>query len=174
MTHQFTAKLHLFEDNLWFYHILLPEAVAADFLASETGRRVLCSIQGSEGFHAALMPDGLGAWFININQKLRDVLGLREDMEVDVTLVPDTTPFGMPMPEEFEETLWQNPEAKAIFEALTPGKQRNLIYIVSQVKSSNIKVRRSLVIANHLLHYPKLDFKALHAELKEANQKANS
>jgi hypothetical protein len=172
MKHQFTAKLHLFEDNLWFYHVLVPEAIAAEYLASETGRRVLCSIEGSDGFHAGLMPDGLGGWFININQKLRDALGLREDMEVTVTLAPDPTPFGMPMPEEFEECLWQNPEAKTIFEALTPGRQRNLIYIVNNVKSPAIKLRRSLVITNHLLQYPKIDFKALNVELKAANQKA--
>lgn len=173
MRHQFTAKLHLFEDNLWFYHVLVPPDIAQAYLESETGRRVLFSLEGSEFFHAGLMPDGLGGWFININQKLRDALGLREDMEVTITLIPDITPFGMPMPEELEECLWQNAVAKANFEALTPGRQRNMIYIVNQVKRPAIKLRRSLVITEHLLRYPKIDFKALNQELKEANQRAN-
>ena len=119
MKHQFTAKLHLFEDNLWFYHVLVPEAIAAEYLASETGRRVLCSIEGSDGFHAGLMPDGLGGWFININQKLRDALGLREDMEVTVTLAPDPTSFGMPMPEEFEE--WRKTALQMGFAEVASG-----------------------------------------------------
>lgn len=170
-THRFTATIKLFEDNnLWFYHFLVPDEVSQQLLASETGRRVLCSIDGTTPIHCSLMPDGLGSWFINVNKALREKLGWQENQERKVTLQPDTSEFGMPMPEELKEALLQDPAAKSIFDNLTPGKQRNLIYIVNQVKSPSIRLRRALVITNHLVTHNKIDFKALHQELKNANQ----
>ncbi len=172
--HSFTATLHLFEDNLWFYHFLVPNPIAEQLLASPTGRRVLCTLQHSQSYHCSLMPDGLGGWFINVNQQLREKLQLHDGSPLYVLLLPDTTEFGMPMPEELEECLNQDEAAKSLFNALTPGKQRNLIYIVSTVKSNAIKMRRALVIAAHIKAYPKLDFKALNVALKAANQDAKS
>ena len=173
MTFQFTSTIHLFDDNLWYYHFLIPREVANELLKLPTQRRVLCSINGQENMHCALMPDGLGDHFINLNQKLRAQLKLSENQVIDVVLKPDDSPFGMDMPVEFEETLRQDKSANEVFQKLTPGKQRNLIYIVNQVKSPAIRLRRALVIADHLINHGKIDFKALHAEIKAANQRAN-
>lgn len=173
MSFQFTSKVLLFDDNLWYYHFLIPKNVAEKLLKLPSQRRVKCRINQEDSFHCALMPDGLGDHFINLNQKLRRQLNLSENQIIEVTLDPDDSPFGMEMPVELEETLRQDRNALEVFENLTPGKQRNLIYIVNQVKSSAIRLRRALVIADHLIQLGKIDFKALHAEIKAANQRAN-
>jgi uncharacterized protein YdeI (YjbR/CyaY-like superfamily) len=69
------------------------------------------------------------------------------------------------------ECLWQDPEGEAVFESLTPGKKRSLIYVVSKVKSTNLRMRKAIVIVTHLAKYGSLDYKVLNSEMKEANQK---
>jgi len=173
-THSFNSTIQLFEDNLWFYHFLIPPKVASYFLSLPSSRRVLCKINGNTAFNCALMPDGLGEYFINLPQKTRNELDLKKHQELHVTLEADTSEYGMPMPEELREMLHQDPEGNAAFMALTPGKQRNLIYIVNNVKSNAIKMRRAFVIVTHLRIHPKLDFKQLNVELKAANQAAKN
>lgn len=47
-----------------------------------------------------------------------------------------------PMPEEFEQKLNENPELKAAFDSLTPGRQRGYIIYFSAPKQSATKVSR--------------------------------
>ncbi|MDN5210512.1 YdeI/OmpD-associated family protein [Fulvivirgaceae bacterium BMA12] len=47
-----------------------------------------------------------------------------------------------PIPEEFQKTMTENPEVKAAFETLTPGRQRGYIIYFSQPKQSKTRVSR--------------------------------
>ena len=44
---------------------------------------------------------------------------------------------GIQKPEELKEVLDTDPEADSIFNGLTEGNHRSLIYLVTQVKSSD-------------------------------------
>jgi hypothetical protein len=114
----------------------------------------------------------LEGWFILINQKHRQANQLKPGDEVEVTLTGDDSEYGMEMPDELMESLLQDSQAYDAFEKLTPGLQRNLIHFVSQVKSSEIRLRRAQVIIVHLNMHKKPDFKTLNQEMKEANQLA--
>lgn len=86
-------------------------------------------------------------------------------------MTKDTSDYGMPMPDELNEVLAQDYQAYEYFHALTPGKQRNLIYVINKIKSSEIKIRKSLVIADHLIaNTGKLDFKMLYEALRDYNK----
>jgi uncharacterized protein YdeI (YjbR/CyaY-like superfamily) len=53
------------------------------------------------------------------------------------------------------------------FEQLTPGKQRNLIYIVGQAKNTDLRIIRSIIIIDHLKNnLGKIDFRSLNKELQ--------
>jgi uncharacterized protein YdeI (YjbR/CyaY-like superfamily) len=56
----------------------------------------------------------------------------------------------MDMPEELKELLDQDPEGLRRFELLSLGKKRYIIYYVAGVKSSHLKLERSLLIINNL------------------------
>ncbi len=108
------------------------------------------------------------------NQERRTILGLRQGDTFSVVLEKDTSEYGMPMSDEFREVMNQSPEANSIFYALTPGKQRTLIHLCDSVKSSDIKIRRALVVSNHLFEQQgKIDFKLLNEQMKAANKAAN-
>lgn len=169
---EFQSVVKKFDSELWYYHITVPADVAEKFIEGDN-RRVICTLEGKIKFNCALMHDGAGAYFINLNKARRQKLGLVLEQVVRASLEKDNSTYGMPMSEELQEVLNQDDEAKANFAALTPGKQRTLIYWTDNVKSSEIKIRRALVMTNHLIEQKGgIDFKQMNAALKEANQRA--
>lgn len=162
----FKANLENFNTRLWSYHIKVPSPIAKHFM-DENSKRVVCRLNDSLEFQAGLMPAGDGVYFINVNKKIRDQLSIKEGSTLDVSLKKDESEFGLPMPEEFVEVLKQDPEGQSWFDQLTPGKKRNLIYIAGQVKSSDLRIHRSIVMVEHLKRNEgKIDFRALNAELR--------
>jgi len=163
---EFTAVLDRFDSNLWAFHIIVPEAVSGIFLEQGV-TRVVCTLNGSLTFQCALMPKGDGVYFININKKIRDTLKLKTGMQVQASLVKDESTYGLPMPEELQELLQIDEEGNRLFHALTPGKQRNLLYIAGQPKTSDKRIERALVVVDHLkANGGKIDFKKLYHDLK--------
>ena len=171
MNVSFTTTLETFETDLWGHHVVVPAEIAEQLVAENNSRRVICRISDTISTHSALMPSG-GTWFILVNKKIREELGLVTGKKVDVQLENDTTEYGMPMPEELGVMLDQDDEGNAFFQGLTPGKQRSLIYIVSKVKNTDSRINKSLAILYHLKEQGgKVDFKRLNETIKEYNQR---
>lgn len=167
----FTAILEKFDSPLWGFHIVVPDAVARVFI-SEGIKRVVCTLNGTREFQCALMPKGDGSWFININKDIRDTLGLKPGSPVEASLRKDESQYGLPMPEELAELLKLDEEGSRLFHALTPGKQRNLIYISGSPKTSETRLKKAVVVIEHLkVNGGKINFKQLNEDLKDANRR---
>lgn len=149
------------------WHFLPVDAEHAKALGFEgKSRRVVCTLNGEHTFPCALMPSG-GSFFIMVNKKIRTSLGIEAGHSVRVDLVKDTSKYGLPMPEEFEEVLAQDDEGRKLFEALTDGKKRTLIYHVSTVKDIDRRIHRALIFLEHLKENDgKIIFPKLAEELK--------
>ena len=163
---EFLTELQKFDSELWYYFIDVPRQVAEHFINS-SGTRVVCTLNESVQFQCALMPKGEGEHFINVNKEHRGKLGLHEGDVVAVALAADTSEYGLPMPDELRTLMDEDPAGDRLFHALTPGKQRNLLYIAGKVKSSQKRSERAYVILEHLkIHGGVIDFKALNEEMK--------
>ncbi len=172
MEKTFDSPLQEFQGDLFGRHIEVPQNVAEDFLNANI-KRVLLTINDYEAIHAGIMPLGGGRWFLNLNKAFCKKHGLMVGEMLHIQLSDDTSKYGMKMPEELAEILDQDEVADHYFHALTPGKQRNMIYAVSQIKSMDIRIRRALVITNHLkMNSGKIDFRKLNQEIKESNRNA--
>ena len=62
----------------------------------------------------------------------------------------DNTDYQFAIPQELEEVLNTDDEANQIFNSLTEGNQRGLMYLVSQVKSVDKRIERALKISERL------------------------
>lgn len=162
--------LEKFEDTkLWSYFIRIPDEVAQQYIEGKD-RRIVCTLNDKEKIHCALMPSPKG-YFILIKQALKKKLGIQLNEIIELTIEKDRSKYGMPMAEEFKVCLEEEPLALKYFEELTPGKQRNLIHLVNQIKSSEIKIRRSLAIVEHLItEEGKIEYKRLNELIKKYNQ----
>ncbi len=166
MQHQFAAPLERSASKLFNWQLRVPADTTAAFLATESGRRVICSLNASEPYQCALTPIGDGVYVLTVNQGRIKKLKLEEGVDVSIDLFPDDSKYGLPMAEELDELLRQDEEGNALFHALSAGKLRTLLYIVNQGVDSDDRLRRAVVVVDHLhQHSGKINYKALHAEL---------
>ena len=163
---EFTAKLENFNTKLWTWHIKVPNAIARQFL--EMGdKRVVCHLNDAFEFQCAIMAAGDGVYFINLNKKIRTDLNLKDGTKIKVRLEKDESEYGLPFPDEFKEVLAQDKKANGFFKQLTPGKQRNLIYAAGQAKNTDLRILRSIIIADHLKNNAgQINFRTLLKELQ--------
>lgn len=166
----FVAHIEQMNSNLWGNHIKVPVDIVEYFKRHKV-KRLLCFINEEIKIHCAIMASQKGP-FILINKQIVRQLNKGNYHQLQIRLELDHSKYGMEMPEELDHCLKEDPIAFGYFEQLTPGKQRNLIHMVANVKSSDIKIRRSLAILEHLFRESgQLDFKKLNELIKEYNQK---
>ena len=135
-------------DSGWHFLVVKKEIVAK-FGFEGKFKRVVCSINGAEGFQCALLPSG-DLFYIIVNKKKRDIIGIVAGDNVKVELVKDESKYGLPMPEELEEVLKQDADGDCLFHALSPGKQRSLIYLISNVSDIDKRIHVALLVVAHL------------------------
>jgi Bacteriocin-protection, YdeI or OmpD-Associated/Domain of unknown function (DUF1905) len=117
---------------------------------SKNIKRVICKINDSIDFHCAFMPKKEGGFYINIGSIICKKLNLKLGDDVTLSFTEDTTTYQFDMPEELTEVLYQDSHAFTIFEGLTDGNKRSLIYLVTMVKSSEKRIERALKIVEKL------------------------
>ncbi|MCB9082467.1 MAG: DUF1905 domain-containing protein [Lewinellaceae bacterium] len=168
-TIQFTSIVSELHNNVYNFHLPVPAALAAPFIDDQGDRRVVATLNGEHTYQCALMPKGDGDFFIMLNKKTREKLGLFTGVPVDVVLLKDTSEYGLPMPAEFAELLTIDEAGDRYFHALTPGKQRTMIHWIGSVKNPDLQLRRALIVVEHLKNNQgKIDFKLLNAEVKNS------
>ena len=151
------------------YHFLRFEKdLVAPFGFKGGIRRVVCTLNGTETIQCALLPAGNGTQYcISLNKKIRDKLRLAVGDTVLVGLTRDESKYGLPMPEELQEVLHQDDEGNELFQALTNGKQRTILYYVAKYKDIDRRIGSALIIIEHLKNNAgKIDYRKLYQELK--------
>ena len=163
---KFTAALEASAEAAGWHYITVSREIGERFQTDGRTRRVVCTLNGKLSIQCALMPSG-GNFFILVSKKVRSAVGISAGDTVKLSLVPDTSKYGFPMPEEFAEVLAQDTDGDKLFHALTPGKQRSLIFTVSSGKDVDRRIHRALIILEPLKHNDgKVVDKKLQHELK--------
>ena len=156
-------------NNEFGWHFLRFDAkqVAALDFPGKKSRRVVCTLNGSYSFQCALLPWTEGGFCVVVNKKIRDKLGIYDGDKVKVELEKDESRYGLPMPKELKEVLRQDKEGDKLFHALTPGKQRTMLYYIAKSKDVDRRIQWSLILIEHLKKNDgKIIFPSLSEELK--------
>ncbi len=164
---KFKAELKPIIRPTWAVHLIIPDKVATHFKKAGI-KRIIVKINQSVEYPAAFIPTGKGNFFVNVNKEIRKKLDVDVGDKVEVEIVEDKSKYGMPMPEEFQELLYQDIEGDKLFHDLTPGRQRSLLHIIGKPKSMDIRIRKGLIILNHLkAHNGKIDYLTLNQDFKD-------
>jgi Bacteriocin-protection, YdeI or OmpD-Associated/Domain of unknown function (DUF1905) len=139
-------KIEKFSNGMHF--VIVDEKVVDSFITKGT-KRALCIIENTT-FHVAFMPKKEGGYFVNLGSLICKKLNLKEGDEITISFAEDHSELQFEMPEEFLEVLYQDPDADAIFQDLTDGNKRGLIYVITLVKSSEKRIERALKVAEKL------------------------
>ena len=163
---KFDAVLTRFSSEYAHHFVPVTKEIADSFKFEKGSRRIVCTLNGTETFPCALMPYD-GAFFLMVNKSVRTRLGIEAGDTVSVELAKDESKYGMPMPEEFQEVLDQDAEGDRLFHALTPGKQRSMLYFIGKFKDIDRRIHTSLIFLEHLKrNNGKLDHAKLQEDLK--------
>ena len=145
----FKAELTKSTTGSGWHFLLVGKEIVDKFGFEGKFKRVVCTINHGEPFQCALMPWG-EIFYIIVNKAKRDAAGIVCGDTVDVLLEKDESKYGLPMPEEFEEVLKQDAEGDKLFHALTAGKQRSILYLLSRSKDIDVRIHQALLIVEHL------------------------
>ena len=152
--------------------LLIPHAAVAELLRRERNpTRVVVETGSGHRLHTGLMNDGRGDHFITVNQQLRKREGWDVGDQITLTITPDDSDYGIPVPAEASE-LWDlDPEARTVFHSLTPGQQRGLLYQIDKLKRPESRAKKAVQIHEYLKSVDgKLDYRQLNAYIKADNR----
>lgn len=149
------------------WHYISVEAKYAEKFEKKGGsRRVICTLNGVETFPCALMPYQ-GTYFVMVNKDRRTRLGISPGSRVTVEIVADESEYGMPMPEELQEVLNQDPDGEIHFKGLRDGVKRSMMYYIGKLKDVDRRIHAALILVDHLKRNDgKIDRTSLSAEFK--------
>lgn len=131
------------------YFLDVSPEIAEQFKTDAKTRRVVCTLNEIHTFQCALMPNK-GKFTIGVSKPIREKLRLGEGDTVHLKIEKDTSKYGAPMPEDFEEVLRQDEEGSRLFHALTAGMQRSLLYYIGNVKDIDRRIHLALIVLEHL------------------------
>jgi len=101
-------------------------------------------------FHAALIREKSGQFKIYFSKAKQNELDVSFNDYFKIQLFEDTSKYGVELSEEFEAVLLSDYDAYTIFEALTAGKQRSIIYAIARYKSSQTRIDKALLLTKNL------------------------
>lgn len=155
LTIRFHATIHRLQHLLNVHYVEVTPAELGR-LGIRQSVRLKCVLQGvgKVNFQCGLVALGNGSFYITINNGRLKTLGRKEGQSVDVSLQLDESEFGMEMPDALAELFAQDFQGYECFKHLPAGKQRYVIYHVSQVKNQQLRVNRAITLIENLKKYP--------------------
>jgi len=149
MTKTFKTTLSAYSAPYSGFYVSIPEEVSS-FFVSKNIKRFTCNINDEIEFPCALLSRSNGLHYIMINKANQKKLNVQVGEQLDLKLSADESKYGMPMPEEMEVLLQQDPDADKLFHALTAGRQRSLLFMIGKPKSSAIRLNKALAVCEYL------------------------
>lgn len=135
------------------YNLYIPETIFKPFAEAKQNRvRIIASFNTQQiEFYAAVKKDkNSGDYKLMFSKEKQKNLGLLLNDHFDLQLFEDTSKYGVDMPEELDAVLLSDYDAYQIFESLTKGKQRSIIYGIIRIKKSQTRIDKALHICEML------------------------
>jgi hypothetical protein len=117
-----------------YFYLTIPAEVVNQF-ENKRHTRLICTINEHFSFQCGLNHLGDGNFFVIIGSQKMKEIGKKLGDKVRFEIKEDPNPLGVDIPEVLEAVLEQDEELKSIFENLSLGKQRSVIFAIQKIKS---------------------------------------
>jgi len=124
-----------------YFYFKIDASVVNQF-EKKRATRLKCIINDLVEFSCGLNHYGDGNFFIIVATKHLKKLKKELGDNVDFEIYEDPNPLGVEVPEVLEVLLVQDEQLKAIYEKLTDGKKRSLIFSINKVKNIDLQVEK--------------------------------
>lgn len=150
---RFASRVERLSGSMPMHYLRIPAATFKR-MGSTFRLRLRASGNGGPEFPCAPMSLGDGKACIFLSAAKLKGMGAKLGSQVRVTARIDRSRYGMKLPGELAELLKQDAEARRRFDGISPGKQRNLIHLVANVKSPEGRVNRAFALLEALKGEP--------------------
>ncbi|MEO0583922.1 MAG: DUF1905 domain-containing protein [Bacteroidota bacterium] len=141
---QFEQQIGQLEKRKGGYFFLKIDAETVSQYEKGRATRLVCTLDEEVSFSCGLNHLGDGNFFIivatRVLKKLKKTLG----DSVSFTIEEDPNPLGVEIPEALQVLLAQDEWARGIFEKITDGKKRSLIYSIQKIKDVDKQIEKSM------------------------------
>lgn len=127
----------------------VPAEVAAPIRDAKI-KRLIAQLNDGEEWPCALGTAGAGEFMIMVSKARVDAHGLRVGSMAQMTLRPDTSRYGMPVPASLAEVFEFDPDVERAFQRLLPGRQRNHLHHIGSAKTEETAAKRIAALLREL------------------------
>ncbi|MDT0607126.1 YdeI/OmpD-associated family protein [Croceitalea rosinachiae] len=134
-----------------YHSLILSQKIVEPFIKKKFKRvRAVAKFEGRElTFHAAIQKIH-GQYCMMFGKRYQKELGIFPNDIFKLQFFEDTSKYGVEVPEEFEAVMLSDYDAYQIFESLTDGRKRGLIYTITRYKNSQTKIDKTLLLCENL------------------------
>lgn len=141
-TFTFTQPLRQLEKRKGGYYYLSLDADTVNQYEKKKAVRLRCNIDDTIEYSCGLNHMGDGSFFIIVATKILRQLDKELGDQVTFRIFEDPNPLGVEVPEVLEVFLDQDEVAAAIYDQLTDGKKRSLIYTIRPTKNIDKQIEK--------------------------------
>ena len=145
-TFRLQQPLRQLEKRKGGYYYLQVAADLVNQFEKKRATRLVCSIDDTVSYSCGLNHLGDGNFFIIIATKHLKKLGKELGDEITAEISEDPNPLGVEIPEVLQVLLAQDEYARKIFDQITDGKKRSLIYATRSIKDIDLQVQKIMSI----------------------------
>jgi len=140
---QLTTVIQRLDPRQGGYHYLFVSKEEVALLPKQNKTRLRCTLN-NYCFPCGLNHLGDGNFFIILGKEKMKKSQVAFGEEVHFSIEEDPNPLGVEVPEVLQVLLDQDPAAKAVYDTLTEGKKRSLIFSIQKVKNMDLQVQKIL------------------------------
>ena len=140
-THSGQQTIKQLEKQKGGYFYLSLDAAIVNQFEKKKATRLICTLDHEVSYRCGLNHLGDGNFYVIVANKYLKKLGKEAGDVVNFKFVKDPDPLGVEMPEVLHVFLEQDADSKQMFNTLTDGKKRSLIYSIVKIKDIDKQVR---------------------------------
>lgn len=141
-TFQFTQEVQKLAPNKGSYYFLKIPAEVVEQFEKKRSTRLLCTLESSMSYSCGLNHYGDGNYFIILAGRYVKKLKKEIGDSISFEICEHPNPLGVEVPEVLEVLLEQDPDAKEIYDTLTDGRKRTLIFSISRIKNIDLQIQK--------------------------------
>lgn len=147
---KFRAPIEMLDFGRFCYRVIyVPDSVAGDLRLADHPRLRVDARIARLPLNAALQPSG-GRWYVLLSRRFLREAGAKVGDEVEVTFTVAADQAAVEVPAALAQALRRRADARALWEALTPGRRRGLAHRVAQAKRAETVERRVIEVLEFL------------------------
>lgn len=135
------------------YHLFIPKEIFKPFAEEKQSRvKLIASFEAkSIEFYAAVKQDkNTGDYKFMFSKQKQKALGVFINDYLELQIFKDTSKYGVDIHEKFKAVLLSDYDAYELFEKLTAGKKRSIIYFILRIKNSQNRIDKALILCENL------------------------